>query len=54
MDKIEIIEELELLKREIEWEYSLTYQIAIDDAIDIIKEVMEREQQGEDNKDSGV
>ena len=46
MDKTEIIEELELLKSEIEWEYPMIYQVVIDEAIEIIKEVMEREQQG--------
>lgn len=33
----ELIEKLELLKAEIEWDYSLEYQIVLDKVIEILK-----------------
>lgn len=54
MKKEEIIRNLENLRESIAWEKPLYYLVAIDEAIKIIKEVMEREQQGEDNKNSGI
>ena len=33
----ELIEKLKILKAEIEWDYSLEYQIVLDKVIDILK-----------------
>lgn len=38
MSDTDVIELLELLKAEIEWEYSIEYQIALDRAIEKMKE----------------
>lgn len=37
MSKEQIIQELEILKAEIEWDYSLEYQIILDEVIEILK-----------------
>lgn len=38
----ELIKTLERLKAEIEWDYSMEYQLALDQAIEIIKDKNER------------
>ena len=37
MSRQEIIQKLELLKAEIEWDYSIEYQILLDETIEILK-----------------
>lgn len=37
MSKEQIIQKLEILKAEIEWDYSLEYQIVLDKVIEILK-----------------
>ena len=42
---MELIETLERLKAEIEWDYSLEYQVAISEVIEVLKHV--KQGQGE-------
>ena len=38
MTKEEVIQDLELIKAEAEWEFPINYQVSLDIAIDIIKQ----------------
>ena len=41
----EVIRQLEMLKAEIEWDYSLEYQIALGIALDILERVEDEDRQ---------
>lgn len=41
-----IIDVLELLKAEVEWDFSLDYQIALEGAINILNEIKDKEDDG--------
>jgi len=43
MNKQEVIKQLELLRAEVEWERPITYSAAIDEAIECIKECINKD-----------